>query len=90
MYDMICIDIFIDDHIPHYFLTKEFLMQVQTCLSSEGTILFNHLGHTHDDIEAAKNYFSTVFSVVFPDSQMMRVKKNFMMISHPHTWVIEK
>lgn len=80
-YDMICIDIFVDDKIPDWFLTEEFLLKIRNAIVKNGVILFNHLGYTHEDVNTAKMYFSTVFLKVFPDGVMVNVHKNLMMVN---------
>ncbi|MBP6448000.1 MAG: fused MFS/spermidine synthase [Saprospiraceae bacterium] len=81
LFDIICIDIFIDDNIPPYFLTESFLMNVKEIIKESGVILFNHLGYTSLDVSKSKQYFETVFSKIFFDSTMIKVHKNIMMIS---------
>ena len=81
LFDIICIDIFIDDNIPPYFLTESFLIKVKEIIKESGVILFNHLGYTSLDVSKSKQYFETVFSKIFFDSTMIKVHKNIMMIS---------
>ena len=88
LYDMICIDIFVDDLIPVQFLTEEFLIDVKENLSQQGIILFNHLGHTKTDIKNAQNYYNDIFSKVFPEGKIMKVHKNYLMLSHTKDWLI--
>jgi spermidine synthase len=80
-YDMICIDIFVDDKIPDIFLTQDFLTAVQESLSSSGILLFNHLAHNDNDIKAAKNYFKTIFLKNFPQGNALNVSKNIIMLN---------
>ena len=86
-YDLICIDIFIDDKIPEIFLTKEFLHLTSESLSKNGCLLFNHLAHNVNDISQAKNYFNDMFSKVFTDGTYLDVNKNMMMVSHAGRWI---
>lgn len=65
LFDIICIDIFIDDNIPPYFLTESFLIKVKEIIKESGVILFNHLGYTSLDVSKSKQYFETVFSKIF-------------------------
>jgi spermidine synthase len=80
-YDMICVDIFLDVHIPIPFLSRDFLMSLKEILSDQGIILFNHLAlHSHE-ISAAQTYFEDVFSDVFKNGVALNVKGNIMMVS---------
>lgn len=81
LYDMICIDLFIDDEIPEVFLTTAFLEDVKECLSQSGFIVFNHLYYYAKDKQKAENYHTSVFKCVFPQSACLDVHMNRMMIS---------
>ena len=80
-YDLICIDIFVDDKIPQVFLDLDFLEDASENLSENGFIMFNHLALTKNDIESAVDYFNQVFKIAFPNSINLNVKGNCMMIS---------
>jgi len=80
-YDLICIDIFVDDKIPDLFLTEEFLRDVSENLSKNGFILFNHLAYNKRDKIAADVYYGDVFVQVFPEGTSLEVNKNRMMVS---------
>lgn len=80
-YDMICIDLFIDDIVPDEFRTPEFLEDVHDLLSEDGVLFFNHLGLTRADQKLAKAYFEEIFQKVLPDGQLLQVKGNCMLIS---------
>lgn len=80
-YDLICVDIFVDDKIPDVFLDEEFLHAVQENLSDDGCIMFNHLAFTGNDKEVADLYFSTTFKPVFKDGICIDVKGNKVMVS---------
>jgi SAM-dependent methyltransferase len=80
-YDLICIDIFVDDKIPEPFLTEEFLLEVSDSLSKNGFILFNHLAYYKSDKVAANEYYEDIFIRAFPEAASLDVNKNKMMVS---------
>ena len=80
-YDLICIDIFIDDKIPDIFLSTDFLSTAAANLSETGFIMFNHLAHLKTDILHSDTYYKDVFSTYFPKGTYIQVRKNRMMIS---------
>lgn len=88
IFDIICIDIFVDDKIPEYFQTEEFLLKTKEALTTNGVILFNHLAYTKNDISEAKKYYDAVFKAVFPDSMMIKVHKNYMMVSNKKAIIV--
>lgn len=80
-YDMICVDIFLDVHIPDKFLTRDFVEILKELLSENGVVLFNHLALKTHEIVLANLYFKDVFTKVFEDGVALPVKGNIMMIS---------
>ena len=80
-FDLICIDIFVDDKIPELFLTEEFLENTVSNLCEGGILLFNHLGRHDADTQAAMNYHDQIFNKVFPNSIPLKVGDNYMLIN---------
>lgn len=80
-FELICIDLFLDDHIPEHISAPEFLEHVQNLLTPGGIILFNHLGRTEADKIAADRYFREVFVQAFPKGEKWQVGGNIMMVS---------
>ena len=80
-YDLICVDIFVDDKIPEVFLDVDFLEAVTENLTDSGVIMFNHLAYTKEDKIAAEIYYNDVFLQVFPDGKCLDVKGNLMMVN---------
>lgn len=81
LYDMVCMDIFIDDVIPEVFLTTDFLEDVSACLAENGFLIFNHLYYYEKDKKKAQQYYDTVFSPFFAEAAYLDVHMNRMMIS---------
>ena len=80
-FDMICIDIFVDDQIPDVFLTSEFLHLIKENLTDKGLVVFDHLADRDSYEKKARNYYNEVFKEVFPDGQYLQVLGNGMMIN---------
>ncbi len=80
-YDMICIDLFLDDIIPDQFKAKSFLQSAKSALSDEGIVLYNMLGDYEKDQKAAKLFFKEHFRNVFPNASMMHTGTNFILAS---------
>jgi len=79
-FDLICIDIFVDDQIPEVFLTRNFLSLVKDSLTEGGKVIFNHLADRAEYEKKAKSYFDNTFSKVFSDGEYIQVLGNGMMI----------
>lgn len=79
-FDLICMDIFVDERIPPQFLEEDFLRAIEQILSGEGIFLFNHLATTPADRQRAQEYFDKVFSKVFPKAYIIRTKHNYILL----------
>ena len=80
-FDLICIDIFIDEKIPPSFKTTEFVTRIKELLNPKGIILFNHLGITPSDRKETKTYFDDIFKPIFPNSHLIGVKGNYILFN---------
>ena len=79
-FDLICIDIFVDDQIPDVFLTVDFLHLVKNNLTDNGVVVFNHLADRPKYEKKARTYYSDVFTKVFPAGKYLQVLGNGMMV----------
>lgn len=65
-YDLICMDVFLDDVIPADFETSAFLENLKSMLNPNGVLLYNRLALTDRDKKATNFFFETEFLRVFP------------------------
>ncbi len=80
-FDLICIDLFIDDVIPDQFKAVTFLQTLEQTLNPDGCVLYNMLGDYQSDKTKAELYHKDVFSKVFPQSTLFHTGTNYMLIS---------
>jgi len=80
-YDMICIDVFVDDKIPESFYEEEFLDAIDDILAPKGYVIFNHLALTTEDKKIATEYYEKIFKKIFPKATFLVTGGNMMMIS---------
>jgi spermidine synthase len=80
-YDIICIDVFLDDVIPDAISESEFLIRVKCLLSPGGILIFNRLNRERDEKNLIHEYINQVFSSVFPDYGSIQVEGNCMLFS---------
>jgi spermidine synthase len=80
-FDMICMDVFLDDKTPEDFQTKEFLEELKGLLNPEGILLYNTLAFTDLDKECALHFFETTFRKVFEDGKLLDVGGNYMLLN---------
>ncbi|HHG85971.1 MAG TPA: hypothetical protein ENJ82_14585 [Bacteroidetes bacterium] len=81
-FDLIAIDIFLDDMIPDTFQQTPFLENTKKLLTDKGVLIYNHLAYTKEDKKQAKDFFEDTFKVVFPKAQILQTNGNRMMISN--------
>ncbi len=80
-YDMIIVDIFIDDEIPVVFESEAFLQSIKDSLSPKGIVLYNRLAHFKKDRQLSEGFFKTTFSDVFPNATYLDVDGNYMLMN---------
>lgn len=61
-YDLICVDVFIDEDVPPAFLRDEFLKETVKLLKPEGQLLFSHMVTENKQKNAVESYFENTFN----------------------------
>ncbi len=77
-FDLICVDIFLDDVIPDDFEQQDFLESVKSLLTENGIVLYNRLAQTRADKKASTAFFREQFLPVFPKGHYIDVDGNWM------------
>lgn len=80
-FDLICMDVFLDDQIPGPFQQIEFLEQLRKLLNPGGLLLFNVLALRRQDLKKAEHFFSKVFKEVFPNGTFIEVESNWVLLN---------
>lgn len=80
-FDLICMDVFLDDTVPKAFEKVDFLANLQSLLKPNGLLLFNRLALTNADIVNTKLYYKTIFSPFFPKGTYRDVDGNWILFS---------
>jgi spermidine synthase len=80
-YDMICMDIFLDDTVPSIFEEEPFLERLKELLNPKGLLLYNRLAANPDDVKKTKTFFENQFSPVFPKGQFLDVGGNWILLN---------
>lgn len=79
-FDLICMDVFLDDVIPEGFETPVFLQQLKDLLNPGGIILFNKLALIQKDIESCESFLPTFLST-FPNGTHIEVTGNWIFLN---------
>lgn len=80
-FDLITIDLFINDIIPEAARSSDFLTHIKNRLAPEGLVMMNHLALTQEDQEKGRAFFKDIFKSVYPQSDYIDVDGNYMFIS---------
>lgn len=80
-FDLICMDVFLDDQIPGPFQQIEFLEQLQDRLEVGGLLLYNVLSLRSADRRKADQFYSQVFRKVFPNATYIEVESNWVLVN---------
>lgn len=78
-YDLICMDVFVDDEVPPIFESEDFLVSLRERLTPDGILLYNRLYLTPADKSATERFFRRDFKSVFPDGDFLDVGGNWML-----------
>ena len=79
-YDLVVVDIFIDDKVPSEFETENFLKSVQSLLAPNALIMFNRMAQNDIALKKTEDYYNQVFKSIFLDSKMLELRGNRMLI----------
>ena len=80
-FDIICMDIFIDDVTPDKFETDAFLEYLDRSLADGGVVLYNCLAQSKQDQAQTHTFLHDQFLQTFPDGGYLDVGGNWMLVS---------
>ena len=80
-YDMILVDLFIDDLVPNQFEQIDFLLKTKNLLTENGILISNRLGYTEKDKKETISFYKNSFLPVYPDGITILVKGNHMLLN---------
>ena len=80
-YNMITIDVFINDKIPEAIRNHDFLNSCNMLLAPNGLLLMNVLSNKKSEQENANLFFKKVFKKVFPEASILDVDGNYIFFS---------
>ncbi|HHM20431.1 MAG TPA: hypothetical protein ENJ20_00280 [Bacteroidetes bacterium] len=80
-YDLIVMDIFVDNKIPPSFETTGFLKKLNDQLNANGMIMYNRLAFSRKDTERSEIFFQQTFKAVFPTARIIKMRGNWMLLN---------
>ena len=79
-YDMIVVDLFIDDEIPEKFTSHEFLEMCKEHLDADASLLYNCMTVTEAQKINANDYKNIIFDIVFKKTHVVKTKYNNVLV----------
>lgn len=80
-FDLICMDVFLDDEVPDDFERFTFLESLRDLLAPNGLLLYNRLAATANDKRKSYAFFENVFKGVFRKGHCMDVGANYILLN---------
>lgn len=80
-FDMICMDVFLDDMVPTELEQDDFLHDLKDLLTEKGVLLFNKLAFQSKDKKEAEAFFQNHFKRVFTEGVYLDVQGNYILLN---------
>jgi spermidine synthase len=81
-FDLVIVDIFIDDKVPTAFETLDFLNSIKNLMLPEGLLMFNRMAQNEIALKKTEAYYNQLFKVVFKDAEMLVLNGNRMLLGN--------
>lgn len=80
-FDMVIVDVFIDNIVPSAFESLGFVQQLKSLLNPNGLVLYNRLADTPELLERTSQFYEQTFKQVFPKAVAMELGTNKMLVN---------
>lgn len=81
IFDLIAVDIFIDDQIPSVFESIQFLENIKKVLSPNALVMYNQLTYKDNITISKKKIFEEKFKKVFKEATILQLNGNNMLLN---------
>ena len=82
-FDIVCVDLFIDDEVPSKFESEDFLFYLKKVLGEKGILMYNRLYLTEKDKKATDHFYENIFLKIFPKGGYLDVQGNWILTNQP-------
>lgn len=83
-FDLICVDLFIDEHVPEQLDDKSFTKPLSKLLTKNGLLMWNRLADKDPLIQRTELFYKEVFSKIFSEAHILTFEGNWMLVNkHP-------
>ncbi len=80
-FDMICMDVFLDDEVPTELEHEDFLVNLKKMLAPDGILLFNKLAWSNQDKKKSQAFFENHFKRIFTEGVYLDVNGNYILLN---------
>ncbi len=77
-FDLVCMDVFVDEHVPAPFQTAAFVRGLRDALSPGGILLYNLPAFSPTQTKRSRRFFSEVIQPIFPAATLQRYHQNWI------------
>lgn len=81
-YDLIVVDVFIDNEVPGKFEKEDFLKALKNLLADKGLVMYNRMAQNEIALKNTESYYNQAFKQVFFKSEMLRLNGNCMLLGN--------
>lgn len=81
VFDIVCVDLFLDDIIPDNFQKQAFLQHIKKLIAPKGILLYNRLALSNDDKAKNITFMNNEFLPIFPKGRYLDVDGNWMFVN---------
>ena len=83
-FDLVCVDLFLDEHVPDELDDPDFTAALAGLLNENGLLMWNRLADKGNLIERTEKFYENVFSKTFDDAHVLTFEGNWMLLNkHP-------
>jgi len=80
-YDLVIVDLFIDDVVPSEFERNEFLVNLKNLLHENGLLMYNRMALSDEALKKTEDFFKHQFQTTFPKANFLTIGGNKMLLS---------
>jgi len=81
-FDLIAVDVFLDEEVPEIFDDVDFAGRLKELLREDGLVIWNRLADKPNFKQRTKTYFDDIFKQVFPEALYVKMEMNWMIMNH--------
>ncbi len=80
-YDLVIMDVFLDDVVPDTFEQQSFLENLKKCITPNGILMYNRLAYNRQDLEQTRAFYEKQFKPVFTEGSYLEVHGNWILLN---------